>query len=51
MNGLEKWRFEHTGNKNTDSKGNKFVWCKKHGRKDENGFQRGMYMPKTYDHE
>ena len=45
MNGLEKWRFEHTGNKNTDSKGNKFVWCKKHGRKGKNGVQSGIYMP------
>ena len=50
-NVLVKWRFEHTGEEKSDPEVNKFVWCKKHSRKDTNGFQSGIYMPAPHDQE
>ena len=50
-NVLIKWRFEHTVNDTSNLEVNKFVWCKKHSRKDVNGFQSGMYMPAPHNPE
>ena len=49
-NGLAKWRFDHTVNDKSDPEGNKFVWCKKHICKDENGVQSVIYMPEPHNH-
>ena len=50
-NSLTKWRFKHTRKDKSDSEGNNFGWCKKHGRREENGVHRGMYMTALHDRE
>ena len=47
---VEKWRFKKTTKRKTVD-GEKFVWCPKHGRKNEEGVQSGMYIPEPHDHE
>ena len=47
---LPSWRVKISVPKFTCPDGDKWVWCKHHGHKDEHGNQRGMYMPEGYEH-
>ena len=48
---LPSWRIKISGPKFTCPDRDKWVWCKHHGRKDEYGNQRGMYMHEGHEHE
>ena len=48
---LPSWRVKKYGPKFTCPDGEKWVWCKHHVRKDENGNKNGMYIHEGHDHE
>ena len=48
--GLADWKFKKEGKTKTYL-GTEFVWCPKHGHKDDNGKKSGMYMQAPHDHE
>ena len=49
---IPEWKFKNVGKiTKCPVTGDKFEWCPHHGRKDENGKQKGMYMPFPHFHD
>ena len=48
---LPSLRVKRSSPKFTCHDGDKWIWCKHHGRKNEHGNQRGIYMHDGYEHE
>ena len=47
--GIESWKFKKE-EKNKRHHGTEFVWCAKHGHKDEFSKQSGVYMQAPHNH-